>query len=184
MLKIRNVKQKTAQHPRHAEMTTIIVDQEPIPIEALYGNTEPIPIRPIGYVARGASADADGHAGDVVEIHLFPAMARFMRGLEDESSLLVLWHFDRAQPVRSVFPRGWDGKEVGPFASRTPHRLTPIGATEVQLLEVRGTTLVVRGLEAFDATPVLDIKVSMQSLREGGRQGRTGEAQPGSGTGR
>jgi tRNA (Thr-GGU) A37 N-methylase len=74
--------------------------------------------------------------------------------------------------VQSVFPRGWDGKQVGPFASRTPHRLTPIGATEVELLEVRGTTLVVRGLDAFEGTPVLDIKVTMESLRQGGQSGR------------
>ena len=69
-------------------MTTIIVDQEPVPIEALYGSVEPIPIRPIGYVARKTCTDQGGHTGDVAEIHLFPAMARFMRGLADETSLL------------------------------------------------------------------------------------------------
>ena len=46
--------------------------------------------------------------------------------------------------------------------------LTPIGVTEVELLEVDGTRLVVRGLDAFDKTPVLDIKVSMESLRKSG----------------
>jgi len=30
----------------------------------------------------------------------------------------------------------------------------------------------VRGLEAFDRTPVLDIKVAIRSLREGGRRER------------
>jgi tRNA-Thr(GGU) m(6)t(6)A37 methyltransferase TsaA len=152
-------------------MAAIIIDGEPVAVESLYGDVEPILIRPIGYVARVVATDDINHSIDVSEIRLLPAMARFMRGLEDETSLIVLWHFDRAQPVQSVFPRGWDGKEVGQFASRTPHRLTPIGVTEVELLEVRGTTLVVRGLEAFDGTPVLDIKVAMQSLREGGRHG-------------
>ena len=153
-------------------MKTLIVDEETVTVESVYGNAEPISIWPIGCVARVHGPDDDGHSGRVSEIELFSAMERFMRGLEDESSLLVLWHFDRARPVRSVFPRGWDGREVGPFASRTPHRLTPIGATEVELLEVRGTTLVVRGLEAFEGTPVLDIKVTMESLRHGGRLGR------------
>ena len=36
---------------------------------------------------------------------------------------------------------------------------------EVELLEVKGTTLIVRGLDAFNGTPVLDIKVSMASLK-------------------
>jgi tRNA (Thr-GGU) A37 N-methylase len=152
-------------------METIIVDGEPVPIESLYGDIEPIPIRPIGYVARLSSSDGSGQPIDASEIRLLPGMARFMHGLKDETSLVVLWYFHRAQPVQSVFQRGWDGKQVGQFASRTPHRLTPIGVSEVQLLEVRGTTLVVRGLEAFDGTPVLDIKAAMQSLREGGRRG-------------
>ena len=151
-------------------MSTILVDGEPIPLETLYGDAEPILIRPIGYVVKGAEGSEHESTDDSAQIRLLPGMARFMRGLQDESSLLILWHFDRAQPIRSVFPRGWDGKEVGPFASRTPHRPTPIGVSEVELLEVRGTTLVVRGLEAFDGTPVLDIKVSMESLRQGGRQ--------------
>jgi tRNA-Thr(GGU) m(6)t(6)A37 methyltransferase TsaA len=155
-------------------METIVIDGEAVPLESIYGYVEPIPIRPIGYVARGDAVDGERQSGNVSEIRLLPGMARFMQGIEEESHILVLWHFDQARPPRSVFPRGWDGKEVGMFASRTPHRLTPIGATEVELLAVRGTTLLVRGLEAFDRTPVLDIKVAMRSLREGGR----GERQP------
>jgi len=153
-------------------MATVVVDGVEVPLESLYGGAGPIAVRPIGTVVRPSASAGDHAANDVSEIRLWPGMATFMRGLEDETSLLVLWHFDRAQSVRSVFPRGWDGKEVGPFASRTPHRLTPIGVSEVRLLEVRGTTLVVRGLEAFDGTPVLDIKVAMSSLREGGKRGR------------
>jgi tRNA (Thr-GGU) A37 N-methylase len=154
-------------------MPTIVVDGQRVPLESVYGDAPPISIRPIGYVAHITEKNARKRS-DLVEIRLWPGMAPFMRGLEDESSLLVLWHFDRAQSVRSVFPRGWDGKQVGPFASRTPHRLTPIGVTEVRLVEVRGTTLVVRGLEAFDGTPVLDLKVTMESLKTGGRNGRNG----------
>lgn len=153
-------------------MNTIVVDDQAVPIQSLYGDAEPICIRPIGRVVDVHCADGEG-SGSISEIRLFPGMARFMRGLEEESSLLVLWFFDRALPVRSVFQRGWDGKQVGPFASRTPHRLTPIGTTEVELLEVRGTSLFVRGLEAFEGTPVLDLKVSMQSLRERGLCGRS-----------
>ena len=56
------------------------------------------------------------------------------------------------------------------FASHTSDRLTPIGTTEVELLEVRGTVLVVRNLDAFNGTPVLDIKVSMASLQRSREQ--------------
>ncbi len=47
---------------------------------------------------------------------------------------------------------------VGVFASRTNLRPNPIGLTLVELLKVDGKTLTVRGLDAFDGTPILDIK--------------------------
>lgn len=147
----------------------IVIDGEAVPLAALYpDDAKSIVIRPIGYVVNDKQrgpGDFGITGGNISEIHLYPGMARFMKGLEDETSLLILWHFDKARPIRSVFPRGFDGKRVGPFASRTSDRLTPIGVTEVELLAVRGTTLVVRNLDAFNGTPVLDIKVSMASLR-------------------
>ncbi|MCK4659952.1 MAG: SAM-dependent methyltransferase [Phycisphaerae bacterium] len=146
----------------------ILIDGKPVSVESLYGDAQPIAIRPIGVVVndkqRGAG-DFDTTGGDVSDIHLYPGMARFMTGLQDERYLTILWHFHQAGPVKSVFARGWDGKQVGPFASRTPNRLTPIGVTDVELLDVKGTTLVVRGLDAFNGTPVLDIKVSMAGLK-------------------
>lgn len=155
-----------------AEMERIEIDGEPVALGELYPATcRPFTVRPIGVVVNDrhpGEGDFGITGGDVSEIHLYPGMARFMRGLEDETSLLILWQFDRPGPIRSVFVRGWDGKEVGPFASRTCNRPTPIGATVVDLLEVDGTRLVVRGLDAYDRTPVLDIKVSMKSLRESG----------------
>ncbi|MCW3987052.1 MAG: TrmO family methyltransferase, partial [Candidatus Bathyarchaeota archaeon] len=56
-------------------------------------------------------------------------------------------------------PRGRiDLPLLGVFATRTPHRPNPIGMTLVELLKVDGNVLTVRNLDAFDGTPVLDIK--------------------------
>lgn len=156
---------------RLSEGNTVMIDGKAVPLQELYPeDAGPITIRPIGRVVneryRGPG-DFGITGSEISEIHLYPGMARFMKGLEDETSLLILWHFHKARPIRSVFARGWDGKQVGPFASRTSDRLTPVGVTEVELLEVKGTTLVVRNLDAFDGTPVLDIKVSMASLERG-----------------
>lgn len=48
--------------------------------------------------------------------------------------------------------------EVGIFAQRAKDRPNPIGITAVQIVEVLPDCLVVRGLDAIDGTPVLDIK--------------------------
>jgi tRNA (adenine37-N6)-methyltransferase len=46
----------------------------------------------------------------------------------------------------------------GVFAVRSPRRPNPIGLTTVKLLHIEGNTLTVAGLDAWDGTPVLDIK--------------------------
>jgi tRNA (Thr-GGU) A37 N-methylase len=47
---------------------------------------------------------------------------------------------------------------IGIFAQRAKHRPNPIGITSVQIVSVQENSLKVRGLDAIDGTPVLDIK--------------------------
>jgi tRNA (Thr-GGU) A37 N-methylase len=148
-----------------------IVDGKNVCLNCLCGQAEPIEIRPIGIVVNDKKRNKKGfgtEGGDVSEIRLHPGQERFMKALADETHLTIIWNLHQSRPVKTAFHRGWDGKEVGPFASRTPDRLTPIAITDVELIEVRGTTLIVRGLDAIDGTPVLDIKVSKKSLKRDG----------------
>jgi len=145
-----------------------LIDDKPVCLSCLYGSVDPVSIWPIGFVVndKKRSREAFGTTGSgISKIRLSPGMARFMKGLADETHLTIVWQLHKSRPIRSIFHRGWDGKEVGPFASRTPDRLTPIAITNAELLEVKGTTLTVRGLDAVDGTPVLDIKVATESLR-------------------
>ena len=62
-------------------------------------------------------------------------------------------------------PRGnktWP--RVGIFAQRAKDRPNRLGLTTVEIVKVEGRTLVVRGLDAIDGTPVLDIKPVMQEF--------------------
>jgi len=47
---------------------------------------------------------------------------------------------------------------VGVFASRSPTRPNKLGLTLVELVSVRRNVVTVRGLDAFDGSPVFDIK--------------------------
>lgn len=154
-----------------------LVDGKPICLNCLYGGVDPVGIRPIGFVVNRKKRAKDGlHlvGGGLSEIRLSAGMARFMKGLADETHLTVVWQLHEGGPIKSVFRRGWDGKKVGPFASRTPNRPTPIAVTDVELLGIAGTTLTVRGLDAVNGTPVLDIKVAMESLRRTNKRNRNG----------
>lgn len=56
------------------------------------------------------------------------------------------------------------GSERGVFASRSPNRPGKVGVTTVELLERDGRRLRVRGLDAVDGTPVLDVKPYVPGL--------------------
>jgi tRNA (Thr-GGU) A37 N-methylase len=123
-----------------------------------------VEIFPIGFVVNGQQRD-DSDFGlrsrdAVSRIELLPSQRRFMYRLADEPRLTVVYYLHRARAIRSRFQRGLDGKEVGVFASRTPDRLSRLGISDVRLLDVEDTTLLVEGLDAIDGSPVLDIKLS------------------------
>ncbi|HEY2671335.1 MAG TPA: SAM-dependent methyltransferase [Rugosimonospora sp.] len=88
-------------------------------------------------------------------------------GVKDFSHVEVVFVFDRLaeredyRPLRR--PRGRaDLPEVGVFADRGPRRPNRIGCTICQVVSAEGRLLRVRGLDAVDGTPVLDIKPVMR----------------------
>jgi tRNA-Thr(GGU) m(6)t(6)A37 methyltransferase TsaA len=119
-------------------------------------------LMPIGHVVTDASHEELRHRTAVSKIIIDRKYARGLRDLEGFSHLYVLFFLHEAPKWKgklSVHPRGRiDLSERGIFATRSPHRPNPIGLTLVKLLSRRGRTLTVRGLDAYDSTPVLDIK--------------------------
>ncbi len=132
---------------------------------------EPFKIYPIGYV-RNELEKSDGSFGikgdknSVSRIELFPSQKRFMYKLDEEEILTIVYYLHKAENPKERFRRGLDGKEVGVFASRTPHRSSKIAVTEVILVKVEGTTIYVKGLDAINGSPVLDIKLGRKTIEE------------------
>jgi tRNA-Thr(GGU) m(6)t(6)A37 methyltransferase TsaA len=96
------------------------------------------------------------------------AVAAGLEGLAAGDEVLVLTWLDRAaRDVLRVRPRGDAARpETGVFATRSPDRPNPIGLHRVTVLEVNGTRLRVRDLEAIDGTPILDVKPVLRSVGE------------------
>jgi tRNA-Thr(GGU) m(6)t(6)A37 methyltransferase TsaA len=131
-----------------------------------------ITMQPIGFV-RGGRAEPIDDAWDSIEarIELDPAQfgADATAGLSDFSHIEVVYHFDRVPDdeiqTGSRHPRGrTDWPKVGILAQRGKGRPNRIGVTACKLLRVDGLTLHVRGLDAIDGTPVLDIKPVMSGF--------------------
>ena len=101
------------------------------------------------------------------EIHLDATLVGGLQGLAGFSHIIVTFFLDRAQgfdPAKQLMrkPRGReDMQAVGVFAQRTKYRPNPLGITAVQLLGIEDHVVKVRGLDALDGTPVLDIKPYM-----------------------
>jgi tRNA-Thr(GGU) m(6)t(6)A37 methyltransferase TsaA len=82
------------------------------------------------------------------------------RDLRPGDDVFVLTWLDRGRrDVLRVHPRGDPSSpERGVFSTRSPDRPNPIGLHRVEIVEVDGTRIRVRSLEAVDGTPVLDVK--------------------------
>lgn len=99
----------------------------------------------------------------VSTITLLPQWAEGLDGIEEFSHVIVIFYLDRAgdgRPLRlKTHPMGRpELPEVGILSTRSPFRPNGIGVTTVKLLRREGNTLTVEGLDAYDGTPVLDIK--------------------------
>jgi tRNA-Thr(GGU) m(6)t(6)A37 methyltransferase TsaA len=92
-------------------------------------------------------------------VEVFPEYTDALKDLETFSHIYLIYHFHRAHGVRLTQKPFLDlDKERGIFAIRHFNRPNPIGLSIVELLEMDGNMLTVRGMDILDGTPLLDIK--------------------------
>jgi len=125
-------------------------------------------MEPIGFVAspRSEAIDDDWGTIDATITLVAPYGPDSLRGLDEFSHVDVVFVFDRVDPGKvqtgSRVPRNnpaWP--EVGIFAQRAKMRPNRVAVTTCELLGVDGASLRVRGLDAIDGTPVIDLKPFM-----------------------
>lgn len=106
------------------------------------------------------SADEAG----LSRIRIYDDFRDGLAGLEAFSHLIVLYWFhhrdtNAERSVLRVTPRRHPGApEVGVFSSRSPSRPNPIGFCVVELEKLEGSILQVKGLDAFEGSPIIDLK--------------------------
>lgn len=131
-----------------------------------------IEVEPIGYVRGGRTAAVDDDwDSETAIIELIPGFGpEALYGLADFSHVEIIFQFDRV-PLDKIesgarHPRNrTDWPLVGIFAQRGKNRPNRLGLTTCAILKVEGTRLHVRGLDAIDGTPVLDIKPAMREFQ-------------------
>jgi len=114
-----------------------------------------IEISPVGFVRRTSSVEDVKDRSIVSKIVFRKDLARALDGVEEFSHVFVIFWMHRIFDTEKVeiHPSG-----VGIFATRAPIRPNHIGLTMVELVKREKSVLWVKGLDASDGTPVLDIK--------------------------
>jgi len=127
---------------------------------------------PIGIIRTSASEEEIKNSYEGVEgtIEIFEEFSIGLEGIEDFSHLIIIFWMDKVSEKdrktlkvkhRRLLRFGFKENElpeVGVFCTDSPHRPNPIGITIVELINREGRFLKVKGIDAFNGTPVIDIK--------------------------
>ena len=124
-------------------------------------SSKKIDVCSIGVVHR-QNSDEDINDRDLISrIAINKEYSDGLAGIEEWSHLYVIYWMDRIlEEKKTLLCPGNDPDmpTVGIFATRAPVRPNPLGLTLVELMSRKENVLVVKGLDALDGTPVLDIK--------------------------
>lgn len=103
---------------------------------------------------------ADENLKDEARIIVFPEFQPGLKFLEKFRYIYVLFYLDRLHKPPSLLahPPRAPGLEVGVFASCSPSRPNPIGLSIVRLKKIQGNELITSAIDAYDHTPLLDLK--------------------------
>ena len=128
-------------------------------------------IKPIAFVKNSRKEIEDDHWGSIISrIELAENVHELsLKGIDEFSHLEIIFYFDRVSDDKIQYearhPRNNKNyPEVGIFAQRGKNRPNKLGVTIVELLELQQRTLIVRGLDAIDGTPIIDIKPVMKEF--------------------
>lgn len=126
-------------------------------------------VKPIGIIhspyKERKDAPRQGRLSEnIIKIEIFPEYMDGLKNIERVSRLIILYwgHLADRNSLQTVTPFSPD--ITGVFACRSPNRPNPIAFCVADLLEVGGNILTVRGVDAVDGSPLLDIKVYSASL--------------------
>ena len=122
-------------------------------IHSPYKNTEGVPYQ--GYKSE-----------EISQIEMFKEFEKGLQDIVGFSHIIVIYWFHNSQGYHLLVKTPWDDSLHGLFTTRSPHRPCPLGLTVVELVARENNILKVKGLDAIDGTPLLDIKPYIPGIDE------------------
>jgi len=111
------------------------------------------------------TADAPFQGNDKIsKIEISKEYEGGLKDIEGFTHLHVFYWLHKSKGFSLLVTTPWDAISHGLFTTRSPHRPNPIGHAVVELVEQKDNILSVRGLDAIEGTPVMDIKPYIKKL--------------------
>ncbi|HWI49285.1 MAG TPA: SAM-dependent methyltransferase [Rummeliibacillus sp.] len=128
-------------------------------------------ISPIAFVSNSRIDIEDDQWGSIISIIELEENINIaaIKGINEFSHLEIIFYFNKVSDDKIQYearhPRNnTEYPEVGIFAQRGKNRPNKLGVTIVELLQVKENQILVKGLDAIDGTPIIDIKPVMKEF--------------------
>ena len=95
---------------------------------------------------------------EISEIEIYEEYQQGLKDIDGFSHLHIFYWLHKSKKFSLYVNTPWDDIPHGLFATRSPHRPNPIAYTIVKLIKKDINILKVKGLDAIDGTPIIDIK--------------------------
>jgi tRNA-Thr(GGU) m(6)t(6)A37 methyltransferase TsaA len=126
-------------------------------------------LKPIGvihspYRERGDAPRQGRWSDNEVTLEVFPDFVDGLKDIDRLSHIIVLYWGDRANRAILQSKTPFSDVPLGVFSTRSPNRPNPLALCVADLIRLDGNRLVVRGVDALDGSPLLDIKAYSPAL--------------------
>jgi tRNA-Thr(GGU) m(6)t(6)A37 methyltransferase TsaA len=102
----------------------------------------------------------------ISRVEIFEEFEEGLQDIEGFSHIIVIYWFHKSDGYHLIVKTPWDDIPHGLFTTRSPHRPCPLALTVVELVARERNNLKVRGLDAIDGSPLLDIKPYVAGVDE------------------
>jgi formylmethanofuran dehydrogenase subunit E len=103
---------------------------------------------------------------EICQVELFKQFEEGLKDIEGFSHIVLIYWFHKSHGYSLTVRTPWDTTPHGIFTTRSPNRPCPLGLCLVELIAREKNILKVKGLDAIDGTPLLDIKPYVPSIDE------------------
>jgi formylmethanofuran dehydrogenase subunit E len=100
----------------------------------------------------------------ISEIEIYKEFEAGLKDINGFTHLHVFYWLHKSRGYKLIVNTPWDTIPHGVFTTRSPHHPNPLAFTVVELIERKSNILRVKGLEAIDGSPVIDIKPYIKQL--------------------